>query len=215
MTSKVASTAVGIAALASSGFAQLTSVSPFTGTFSDGFELNPDYNNGGHYNDLQSSDGFFTFTSNPGTVNDLYIYNPGDGATWGLGGNGYAAVNSGVQGLGFYDDGVTNPVVTLTFAAPVMEFGGYFAGDDASSNLYASFFDQNGAFLGQENLYHPGNSLVWSGFQTSGTELIGFVQFSGNLAPAMDDLQASPTPEPMSLAFLGLGSLGLLLRRKR
>ena len=205
-------TGIGISAIAVSSFAQLTSVGPFTGAYSEGFEEFNNYSSG-PYDSFSIMGGAATMSSTTDS-NLLWVYSPGTVADWGLGTYGFAQVHSGSNGLGLFSTD-TNGVVTLTFANPMSEFGGYFA-DSSPQYPDASvlFYDVNGNQLGGvQTLTNGSNVLSWLGW--SSTAGIKTVRFSDGFAPAMDDLQANPTaaPEPLTFCLVLAGAAAVVRRR--
>ncbi|MBI1333360.1 MAG: PEP-CTERM sorting domain-containing protein [Armatimonadetes bacterium] len=198
--------------------AQLSSVGPFTGSMSEGFESFTNSQIAGHYQTMSIFGGGGTLNSVPMNAEHMYVYEPGAGATWGLGGLGSAGVNSGAKAVGF-EDISANPSGDqngeILFASPVDSFGGYFA-LEASSPAFLQFFDSAGMQIGtDQQLMSATNVLQWQGWSsTVGISRIEIVSRDNYLA--MDDLQAntSTVPEPASLAVLGLGAIALIRRRK-
>jgi len=199
---------------ASSSFAQISPIGEFTGALSEGFESFPNYSSGGNYDTFDVMTGQATFAGEPSQTDQLWIYEPGTSASWGLAGNGTAQVRSGAKGLGLYNSAVAVNV-RLTFDLVTDRFGGYFATADSvfGNNMTVTFFDSVGAQIGAvQNVSTTGSALVWSGWQS--TTAIKSVVFGMNDAPAMDDIQAGVVPEPASLAVIGLGLTALLMRRR-
>jgi len=194
----------------------LTPTGAFSGGLSEGFEGFPNYlTSGGGNSNLVIMGGGATFSSVGGQT---WIYEPGAGANWGLGGNGTAITNSGAKGGGLFDN-QSSVAVTLTFASAVSDFGGYFA-VDSGQNLGMSFFDVfNDPIDTTQFISSQSNAMIWYGWSSS----VGIksIVFSGPLAPVMDDLQAnvgnpsSTVPEPTTMVLVGSGLLGLASRRRR
>jgi hypothetical protein len=202
------------ACAASASFAQINSVGEFSGAMNEGFESFNNYTVGGPADTLDVMGGSAEFRSAPQNSNQLYVYEPGL-AQWGLGDNGLAEVHTGAKGLGHQDPaGFAN--VTLLFDGTVMRFGGWFGSCslNGSNLLNVTFFDAANVQIGAvQNVSTFGSALVWFGWDS--TVAVKSISFTGNLAPAMDDLQADAVPEPATFVALGLGVATLALRRKK
>lgn len=199
-------------AASTSAFA-LSIIGPFSGTYNEDFESFLDYNANG-FNGY-SSGSFFGgqagFTSSSGQ--SLWVIDPANGASWGLGNNGTATVISGTQAGGMFNNGTMT--MTITFNSPAIDFGGMFVTVDAQVGggpLVLDFFDTSNNFIGSESILTTDNVYVWRGWTHAGG--IGRVDISGNIAPVMEDLQLNAVPEPASMVALGAGVLALLRRRK-
>jgi len=207
-----------VLALAATGAsAQLSSTGPFAGAFNDDFESYNDYSiSGGGLPSLGIMGGGASMVSNPGTSAQVWIYDVNT-ATWGLGANGPALANSGVQGMGLFNGGSAMNT-TLKFTTGMMRFGGYFAveNDSTSTNtLTLSFYDASNAQIGAtQSISSSSNAMVWFGWNS--TIAIDHIDFGGGaIAPVMDDFQADAVPEPATMTALGLGIAALIARRRR
>lgn len=210
---------VGLVATAATASA-LTSVGPFTSTYSETFSEFPNFKNGGDYSTLAimgavNPEG--TFTTAMSDMNQLNVYQPSvsEYAGFGMEG-GYANTVAGPKGLGLFNMGAS-PDVTLTFTNAVNYFGGYFA-DYYDAPAGVTFYDASGTQLGSvQTVSNGGHLLTWDGWYSS--DPIKTITFTDGYSTAMGDLQAGDialaTPEPGAFAAIGLGIVGLLLRRRR
>lgn len=206
--------ALGAMALASTAFCQVAATGPFAGALTEGFESFDTWGNVGSYDSMSVMGGAATLTSNPVASNQLWVFDGGS-SYWGLGGYGLTSPHSGDRALGLqYVDGNVNPVnVSLEFSTAVTSFGGYMGTVDSDPTTIR-FFDAGGVQIGaDQQLLGTQTALQWVGWSSS--TAIKRIDFIGGIAPAMDDLQADPVPEPVSLVVLGLGSLVALRRRRR
>ena len=80
---------------ASASFGQINTISEFSGAMNEGFESFNNYSFGGPSDTLDVMGGSAEFRSVPQNSNQLYIYEPGTSAQWGLGDNGLAQVHTG------------------------------------------------------------------------------------------------------------------------
>ncbi len=115
------------------------------------------------------------------------------------GGTNFASMNGGTM--------------TFTFATPVQSFGAYFSGVQLSVET-VTFNDGVAQSL---NLLNLGSGVQFFGFTDAGQSISSVtIHVLGDII-GVDDVrhvQASPVPEPASLAVLGLGALALIRRRK-
>jgi hypothetical protein len=203
----------GLPLLAAVAHAQISPIGEFTGSTSEGFESFPNYNSG-NVDALSVMAGTALFRSLPFGTNQLYIYEPGAGANWGLGNNGFAGVHSGEKGLGINLAGVPCNAA-LYFNAETFRFGGWFGTASITTNfLTVTFFDAADVQIGaSQSLSTNSGVLEWFGWQSN----VGImrVHFGGNEAPAMDDIQASPVPEPGTIAVVIVGLAALVARRRK
>ena len=204
---------VSASLLASSSFA-LSPIGPFVGSNSEGFEGFPHYNAGGVYASGSLFGGaaaFASSTNNP----IMWIIQPGGAATWGLGGNGSATVNSGIQAAGLFNNDNTHAFV-LTFVTPVVDFGGWFATVDAAFPdvpMQFEFFDVGNNSLSTDSVITTSSAYVWKGWTHAA--VMKSVAMRNNLAPVMDDPQINPMHEPATKDIHGVGLLALAKKRKQ
>jgi hypothetical protein len=152
--------------------------------------------------------------SNPLESNQLWVYSPSIGVSWDLGGNGQAGVG-GSQGLGMRKGPEPTEGVDVSLAIfwPATHFGGWFATHSDGGNLQVAFYGQGGGQIGATQEVSTSNGdLAWFGWES--TEHIYSIRFTGNWAPAMDDLTAITVPEPATCAGIAAG-LGWLCWRAR
>ena len=203
-------------------YAAISTSGPFVGTMSETWESFPYYN----------QPGFGETLNNPTTIMGgnasiagphLIVYQVGL-APWGLSNSGNAQASDGVKGLGL---GGSNETGTITWAAPVASFGGYFGaatgvGYPDPAMITVSFFDTASLLIGTEvfsystatNPNGADGHLEWHGWTSS--EPIGSITITGDYV-AMDGLQATTVPEPSAFALVGLvaAEMAILFRRKQ
>lgn len=208
--------------LARPAAAQLTQIGPFTGTTSESFEEFQDYGVNPSFYQAEGSAIFGGAATLSSLDEDIAIYNPSAGATFGLDDNGQAQVEDGHQGAGLNS---APDEAFIDFSSPITEFGGYFsAANFGSGGDYSlSFFDASNTQVGSTQFFinsDPTGALTWSGVISS----VPFksVTIAGNYV-VMDALQSnavSTAPEPSSFAFLLAaapaigGGTGTALRRR-
>jgi len=187
-------------------FGQINSIGEFVGTYSEGFEGFPNYNNGGFYQTLNIMNNNATIWS--GNLLQA-IYQPG-AAEFGLGEKGLATVKSGIKGWGQDFSGS----VEIKFATPMIQFGGYWnyayvAG--FSDVVTLSFYDSSSNFIGSTQFTDPKDNLMrWHGW--SSDVPFSLIKISGDYV-VLDDSQAL-VPEPATFLALGAGLAFFLRRRK-
>jgi len=201
----------------------ISSVGPFTGTYTESWEEFNNYNQGPFY------------LSNPTTIMGgeasiadahMIVYDP-NAASFGLGTSGSAQVSDGKQGMLLYESLTLlgNGTATITFTNPVSEFGAYWAESTGGvlsdpNTVSLSFFDVFNNLIGTESFQysHKGTSdggLDWHGW--SSTTPIGSLSYTGDFV-ATDGLQANPVvPEPASVTLASLGTflVGATVWRRR
>lgn len=183
--------------------AQVNSVGPFTGTYSDGFETYAS----NFYNTLPVFGGNATMTSIGGGQGML--------VTTGWSFYEFIGPHSGNQFMGGAESNYE-----ITFSVPAVQFGAYFATNSNVPDGTATFYDANGNQIGAPlNVSAPLGQWAWDGWSYSGgIKTIVFTadnSFGGFLD--IDDMQFNPpaAPEPCTLAALGLGAMALLRRRSK
>ena len=211
--------AMAVATLVVAGAAQggsVTEIDPFVGHFTETWE--------GFLNYQQDPD---FYLDNPtaimggiGSIANAWmvVYEPGAGATFGLGSSGSAQVSDGTKGMG-----VNNPnqTVVITFELPIFSFGAYWgaatdAGFPNPNTVDVAFYDFNGGLIDAVAFQYSHSDsgdggLDWHGW--SSTTAIGRVEFSSDFL-VIDGLQVL-VPAPGAVALLGLGGLLGFRRRRR
>ena len=133
-------------ACAMSARADIESIGEFSGQFSEGFESFPNYLNGGRYSMITVGGG--ELESIPLPPEQLRIFEPDAGATWGLGDYGFAVPNSGEKGLGVQMDDLSDPTIAFNLETPARQFGFYYATAFVAGTfppeLRVSLFDDQG-----------------------------------------------------------------------
>ena len=148
MKSRIIIAAMAVAAIVPSAFGQLTSTGPFVGTYSEGWESYQNYLNNPNFYEQEPVSimgGFGTvLTQNQ----DLAIYNPGAGASFGLGSSGPAQVHSGAQAAGLNSGA---DVFQVVFNSAVDAFGGWLgsATFGGGNTIIVNFFDASLNFFAQ------------------------------------------------------------------
>lgn len=194
------------AATLTSANAALTSVAPFSGTYSESFESFANYNVTGALPQPFSIMGGFADVSN-GSLIGVYEVGVADFFL-----PTAAPAHDGTKGLGVYPGSIT-----ISFDSPVSDFGGYFgAAYGTGGDGKVSFTFSDGS---TEDFTFTGGALVWQGW--SSDVPITSVTIGDNYM-VMDSLQANaaPTSVPdggatLVLFGLGLGSLQILRRKLR
>jgi hypothetical protein len=187
-----------------------STVGPFVGNISEGFESQPTYVDNG-YTGVSS----MSIMGGQATLSATYTaFWVGQAYQWGLGGNGGAVANSGSNYLGLFNNSTTS--VDLIFDQATTDFGAYFATCSSDYGpLYVAFYDENDFLVGTDSFVADGgNGYNWHGWSHStGIKKVTFV---GNAAPVLDDLQAygQAVPEPTTMAALAIGAVAMLRRRR-
>jgi hypothetical protein len=210
----------GIAAAAS---AQITPIGPFVGDISETWESFQNYfENPNFYEDANGA--IVTFggmgaVSSPlsGQGGLIVVYEPDDGATFGLGLYGSAQVSDGEQGSGV-NAGQPGAPARIDFAAPVVDFGGYWGASDIDGRpsvpIVFDFYDANGALIGSQTAQYGDpnaqGTLLWFGWNS--VTPIATVVYTGDFV-VNDGLQANLVPTPAAALLFGVA--GLATRRRR
>ena len=171
MKSRIIIATMAVAAIVPSAFGQLTSTGPFVGTYSEGWESYQNYLNNPNFYEQEPVSimgGFGTvLTQNQ----DLAIYNPGAGASFGLGSSGPAQVHSGAQAAGLNSGA---DVFQVVFNSAVDAFGGWLgsATFGGGNTIIVNFFDASLNFFAQATVSYNRESqgdglLEWSGWKVT------------------------------------------------
>lgn len=206
-------------AIAAPSLGAITSIGPFTGLASEGFESLP---NGGipgtspNLSDPVSILGGAGTVSGVHTVNiaPLYVWNSLGGFSLGL--NGTAVPFDGNKGLSLQTV-LTDPVGRFDFTTPIQDFGGYWvsAATTAKGNppVNLTFYDSGGGVIGTPSFIYgsaPTGISEWHGWHS--TTPIAAVEFTGFFA-AVDGLQINiPAPGTLVIPFAALACAS---RRRR
>jgi PEP-CTERM motif-containing protein len=214
-----------LALVQSAAHAQRTSIAPFAGTHSEGWETFVPYRQygGPPYLYLPAGQaimaGFATIGSD--TANTLLVYRPGTSSSFRIGDSGVppygeAQVAEGSQALGVSSSTSTT---FIDFATPVTDFGAYWGAPTRGSpaSFQVTFFDSLGSSTGTEEFTYDRSAfadglLEWHGWHS--TVPVARVAFQ-SYSSVIDGLQAEPVPEPGTLVLLTLGGLSTILRRRR
>ncbi len=213
---------VGIVSTSTPVHAQITSISPFTGQYSESFESFPNSRVTGSFSALAQNTSIF---SGQGSISDaqgaMAIFNSTT-ATFGLGTSGNAVPEDGSQALGL---DVSDDVATINFNNGVSNFGAYWgAGTEGGpSEVSVDLYNVSGQSIGTEtfNYNHSstGDGLMdWHGWHSD--TLIGSVSFTGFYV-VTDNMQISGPPavpensSAISLMMCSMLSGGVALIRRR
>lgn len=210
--------AMAVATLVVAGTAQggfITEIDPFVGDLTETWEGFPNYQDGPFFlDDPTDIMGGNASISNPFMV----VYEPGAGATFGLGSSGSAQVWDGTKGMGV---NLGDQTVVITFDLPIFSFGAYWgaatrAGFPDPNTIDVAFYDLDGGLIDTAAFQYSHSEtgdggLDWHGW--SSTTVIGRVEFTGDFV-VIDGLQAL-VPAPGAVALLGLGGLLGFRRRRR
>ena len=203
-----------LAGLAAHG--SIAPIGPFTGSLQESWESFP--------NAFDDPD---TFMDDPTTIMGgaasisnplMVIYEPGV-ATFSLLDSGNAGIVDGDKGMGL---NAATQAATVEFAAPVTSFGGYWGAVTGSpfpnpATVSFDFFDGANNLIDSKSFTYSrtgiGDGLLeWHGW--SSTVPIKSLTYTGDYV-VNDYLQANPIPEASTYALFGLGTLGLMVWRRR
>lgn len=217
----VVAAAVGMGASFAS--AQITPIGQFSGQISETWESFQHYQqNPNFYEDANgpiSTFGGAASVSSPfsGQGGIIVVYNPGAGATFGLGNYGSAQVSDGAQGSGV-NTGFPGAPISINFATPVVDFGGFWGAADIFGDptvpIVFDFYDVSGGLIGSQTIQYsaPGDgALVWAGWNS--VTPVASVVYTGDYV-VNDGLQANYVPTPGALALLGLSGCAIARRRR-
>ncbi|MDB5330065.1 MAG: hypothetical protein JWP03_1216 [Phycisphaerales bacterium] len=113
--------------------------------------------------------------------------------------------------------------INLTLSSPVTEVGAFF-GNDQDPAVFSSetlqIFDASNNLLGSVTVATNNNAIVDQFIGLSSSVPFVRARFQNDpageqaLSTILDDVVFDTVPEPSSMAFLGLASIGLLARRR-
>ena len=195
-------TAMGLLVLAGAARAEITTVEPFSGELSEGFEDHPL--------------GMF--------LPQIDVFG-GEGIVGTTTGGAFVHVTTGWTFFGTVFPhggnkfmGSAGDPLRWEFDTPAQKFGGYFTTNNGTNDATARFFSAENTLLGQLVVTAPANNQwVWNGWETDGVG-IAAVEITGNAFNGgfimHDDMELISIPEPAALSLIGLGALAMLRRRR-
>jgi uncharacterized protein (TIGR03382 family) len=216
-------TALALSAAGTVTAGTVTPINPFNGQMTETWEQFQNYQQNPNF--YEDATGPVTIFGGKGIISTQFsgqggimaIYEPSQGATFGLADYGSAQVHDGTKGMGIDTSAIPT---TIRFTNEVVEFGGWwgcagFSGDPNNpSPIRFSFFDVNGALIDNATVNYSDptatGTLMWAGW--SSTTPIKSIEYFGDFV-VNDGLQANKVPAPGALALLGLS--GLVARRRR
>ena len=205
--------ALSVASLAAN--ATITSIGQFSGSISETFESFPNYITGPTFQPEPWN--VFGGAAQFNSLNqDLAVYEPSQGASFGLGTSGPAQVSDGTKAMGMNSESLW----TLTFNADQSQVGAFWGlatqTGGGPETATVSFFDAGNTLVGQTTFMydHSGpvdGALDWNGWSSD----VAFRSISVRARfTVVDGMQAGAVPEPASIAVLGFGALALIRRRR-
>lgn len=193
--------ALCLALAAASAAADISSVTEFTGDFTETFEgiIAP----GPHAGPMPIFGGQATMDDQ---LTDAWISNILSGG----GGESLVAYDGNLMGLA--PTGWTE----FVFSTPATQFGGFFGTGSASSGGSATFYDANGGIIDTVAFHTTEWEWTWHGWHSD--EAFSKVVIHANVNPGVvgvyDNFQVNLVPAPAGLAaFIGAGVM--LTRRRR
>ncbi len=189
-----------VSSLATAAAANVQTVGPFTGDFSEGFEniSGPQGHTGGmdifggqaHFNDALANQPWIASSLN-GPEGSILPY---DGNFMGLAPTGWVAIE---------------------FEAPISAFGGYFGTASINSGGSVAFLDAEGLTIDIVAFDVPALQWTWQGWESEVPVHTIMLQASENPGNTMvyDNLQMTLVPAPGAMLLMAAG-LGIARRRR-
>ena len=207
---------IGIFVMAFAAHGSIAPIGSFTGSLQESWESFPN-----------ASDDPDIFMDDPTTImggaatisnSRMVIYEAGV-VDFNLLSSGFAQAHDGAKGMGLNFSAQT---ATIEFASSVTSFGGYWGavtggGFPDPATVSFDFFDSTNTLIDSKSFTYSrtgiGDGLLeWHGW--SSTVPIKSLTYTGDYV-VNDYLQANPIPEASTYALFGLGTLGLMVWRRR
>ena len=189
--------------------AQITTIGPFQGIWTEDWESFPTYGVAGPLPNPTAIMGGLAWVAN----RSLVVYQPFPPSRFGLGDDIDAEVHDGTKGMGMDTSYYARPdTATITFLQPVYDFGAYWGSYLGRPTVAVEFLGTDGSVVGTTSFtYSLRGPLEWFGWHSDAP--FKSLRYTGK-AVVIDSLQAIPEPSAWALLVLAGGMSCLLGRRK-
>jgi len=204
-----------LALVSATGSAQITTVSPFSGTVTESWESFPNFRTPGPVSYLSSPT---TIMGGAASIThpQMAVYEPTAPGNANFGLSAFnAKVQDGLKGMGIDTPTPILETASISFTLPISDYGAFWGSDTTQPLITLSFYDAADSLIGTASFNYvspdSAGALEWQGWHSSVP--VSRLTYNGH-AVATDSLRATVVPEPATSVLLLVGFAAFCARRR-